>query len=323
MFTPICRLVGHSADVVRGRISPDCETIATGSADKSLILWDAVTGDAIRVFENHTREVTDVSFHSVGDGVYTSSMDGLVRLFDLRSDSNSPVLTFGNRESEVTCIGVGNGVNSGLLVSGSSTGTLLFYDVRKQQSPLVSSFAHYDTICSIEVSSNDALAVSSSLDTTMRVWSTNHCDCLLTVDSGTSNPSPCVYGGFTADQSGLIGLFLNSSIQRWELSDRVYCKQKIIGPQMKSSTKTFTRIQGTNEFAVPSEDGKVYFMSFYQKTSPPIKAHADDVLSVDSRNSLLVSTGAGEDSSAVIWRRTDMPYTMSYNLVAPQIEGLV
>lgn len=331
MFKPVARLVGHSADVVRGRISPDSTTIATGSADKCLILWDASRGDPIQQFSDHSREITDVSYHGSGYGVFTSCMDGYIRLFDSRSGGNHPVLQLPRKPrsaetpEELTCLAAGNNPNSPVLVSGSSTGNIVFYDVRKA-TETISAFAHYNTICSLEMSPNDSLLVSSSLDSTMRVWSASRCDCLMTVDSGISNPAPCVYGGFTADGSGLIGLFLNSAIQRWELSDRVYCKGKLVGPaRMSNSTKTFTKIPGGG-IAVPSEDGTVHFLSLAGGVvQPATKAHADDVLSVDCVGDLLVSTGAGEDSSGVIWVRDThtLDYKLSYHLVSPQIEGLI
>jgi WD40 repeat protein len=338
MFIPVTRLVGHSADVTKARISPNMDSITTVSADKTVCIWDSLTGKPLRFFASHGKEVTDCVYHGSSYGVFTSCLDGVCRLFDLRNSSSNPALTLSkgaDSEDQLTCVTAGQSVNSPLVVAGSMTGRIRFYDIRSS-SLCVSAFAHYNCVTSVDTSPDDSMIVSASLDTTMRVWSAYKGDCLVSYNNGNSNPSPCVYAGFTADNEGVIGLFLDSSIQRMHLSDRLYPRTKMsFGPRISTSTKTFTRIDSHGGIAVPSEDGSVFFMDssdgagkFMQK---PIKAHADDCLSVDCRGDLLVSTGAGEDSSAVIWvRRTDgsaimasNQYKLSYNLVSPQIEGLI
>jgi COMPASS component SWD3 len=336
MFVPVARLIGHSADVTRARISPSLESITTVSADRSAFVWDSETGKTLRSLSLHGKEITDCVYHGSSYGVFTSCMDGSVRLFDLRSSNPNPAITFTKTEQgdsgQLTCVSVGNSPNSPLMVTGTMDGFIRFFDIRSRVL-CISAFAHYNCITSLDFSPDDSMIVSASLDTTMRVWSAYKGDCLMSYNNGNSNPSPCVYAGFTADSTGVIGLYLDSSIQRMDLSDRLYARRKIAnGPRISTSTKTFARIDKSFGIAVPSEDGSVFFVnthneSFIQK---PIKAHADDCLSVDCRGDLLVSTGAGEDSSAVIWVRhaegssiMSNDYKLTYNLVSPQIEGLI
>ena len=157
-------------------------------------------------------------------------------------------------------------------------------------------------------------------------------DCLMSLNEKTSSSFPCMYSGFTSDGKGVIGLFLNSSLRRWNFMDKINSDIKFMGPKMTNSTKTFTNIDRLGNIAVPSEDGSVHFLNSKKGTAtqPAFKAHSDDVLSVDCRGDLLVSSGAGEDSSVVIWTKNqqdeiirDENYNLSYNLVSPQIEGLI
>ena len=338
MFIPVARLVGHSADVTRGRVSPNLETVTTVSADKSGTVWDLETCKPMRNLQLHPREITDCVYHASSFGVLTSCLDGVARLFDLRDSSLAPAISLNKlnlADDQLTCITSGNSPNSPMVVTGTMNGFIRFYDIRSR-SLCVSAFAHYNCVTSLDTSPDDSMVVSASLDTTMRVWSAYKGDCLMSYNNGNSNPSPCVYAGFTSDSEQVIGLFLNSSIQRMHLSDRVYARSKIsCGPRISTSTKTFARINSQGGIAVPSEDGSVYFMdTFGDPSNPfiqkPIKAHADDCLSVDCRGDVLVSTGAGEDSSAVVWVRcADCPavmsdqYKLTFNLVSPQIEGLI
>jgi WD40 repeat protein len=335
MFVPLCRLTGHGADVTRGKISPDRNTIATGSADKSLLIWNSATGQAIRSFSGHSMEVTDLSFHGSGMGLFTSSIDGELRMFDLRSGSSAPTTMFGAKDdgTEFSCLAAGRSINSALLIGGTTCGQMRVFDIRKG-SLSVCTFAHYNSLCSIEISDDDDMLISSSLDGTIRLWSGKRGDCLMTVTDGTSNPSSCVYAGFMSNGEDFVGLFLDSTVRHWNVRDRINCQDKLKGPTMTNSTKTFGRLT-SGGIAVPSEDGSIHFMDLTtgKPIQPPTKAHADDVLSVDVRGDLLVSTGAGEDSSAVIWLQTENAseaadiksgdFAISYSLVSPQIEGLV
>jgi WD40 repeat protein len=333
MFVPVCRLTGQSADVVRGRISPDRSTITTASVDKSVIVWDTASASALQSIGGHEGEITDVCYHGNSHGIYTSCFDGIARLYDLRSSNSSlPAMTFVCDE-ELTCLSSGHDPNSPLLVTGSTTGMVRFFDVR-QNRLCVSSFSHYNSICSLEVSGDDSMVISSSTDTTLRVFSTSKGDCLMSLNNGEIHPSPALYATFLPDSSGVVGLFSNASLLAWDLSERVYAKRKYPSPPVGSSTKTIAST-GASGFAVPSSDGRVHFVDVDTgaKIQPATKAHADDVLSVDVVGNIMVSTSGGEDSSGVIWvkmdpdevvRITNSPeYNMTYHLVCPQIEGLV
>ena len=331
MFVPICRLTGHGADVTRGRVSPDGRTITSGSADKSMLVWDTATGEALRSFSGHPSEISDLCYHESGLGVLTSCIDGKLRLFDFRSSSSGASLSLSAHDDapEYSCLAVGSSVNSPLVVGGTTCGRLMSFDLRRG-TLVMSALAHYNSLSSLATSEDDDMLISSSLDGTIRLWSTKQGDCLMTVTDGTSNQAPCVYAGFTGNGAEFTGLFLDSVIRRWKTSDRIYCQGKVIGPKMTNSTKTFASIS-SQAIAVPSEDGYVHFLdlSTGKTVQAPKKAHADDILSVDVRGDVLVSTGAGEDSSAVIWIRSSEnlshadDYNITYALVSPQIEGLV
>lgn len=56
--TPINPVAGHTADVDVVRWHPNCQYIATGSTDRSVILWDVRSGDRARRFVSHRAEVS-------------------------------------------------------------------------------------------------------------------------------------------------------------------------------------------------------------------------------------------------------------------------
>ncbi|KZV89852.1 hypothetical protein EXIGLDRAFT_561184, partial [Exidia glandulosa HHB12029] len=62
--------------------SPNGVHIASSSADKTTILWDAMTGDSLRVFEGHTGAVSSVCFSADGLHILSSASDHSVRIWD-------------------------------------------------------------------------------------------------------------------------------------------------------------------------------------------------------------------------------------------------
>jgi WD40 repeat protein len=62
--------------------SPDGRFVLTGSRYKAARLWDATTGQQIRIFAGHTGEVGSVAFSRDGRFVLTGSDDNTARLWD-------------------------------------------------------------------------------------------------------------------------------------------------------------------------------------------------------------------------------------------------
>ena len=63
--------------------SPDGRLLASGSADKTVRIWDLATGQEIRTLVGHTDWVTGVSFSPDGRRLASSSYDGTVKIWDL------------------------------------------------------------------------------------------------------------------------------------------------------------------------------------------------------------------------------------------------
>jgi hypothetical protein len=71
-----------SSGVVAARFSPDGRTIATGSADGLVGLWDIASG-SIRRLAGHNGVVVNVSFSDDGTRFVTASIDGTARVWDM------------------------------------------------------------------------------------------------------------------------------------------------------------------------------------------------------------------------------------------------
>jgi len=93
--TYVLKQQGHSYDTNSISYSPDGQLIASGSDDNKLKIWNTVTGFCFATFTEHTGPITQVQFSpKLGSHVvFSASVDGTVRAFDLLRYRNFRILT--------------------------------------------------------------------------------------------------------------------------------------------------------------------------------------------------------------------------------------
>jgi WD40 repeat protein len=76
-------LEGHTGWVMSVAFSPDSKTLASGSADQTIKLWDVATGKVQATLKEHTDMVGSVAFSPDGKTLASGSLDNTIKLWDV------------------------------------------------------------------------------------------------------------------------------------------------------------------------------------------------------------------------------------------------
>ena len=100
-------------------------TLASGSSDHTIRLWDVSTGTLKFILTGHTGEVRSILFSPDGAILASGSSDHTIRLWDVSTGTLKFILT--GHTGEVRSILFSP--DGAILASGSSDGTVLLWDI--------------------------------------------------------------------------------------------------------------------------------------------------------------------------------------------------
>ena len=205
-------LEGHRFGVLALAFSPDNTMLASGSSDSTVKIWKLETGQCLRTFRGHVKDVNSVVFCS-NDVIASASSDNTIKVRKLTGKllhnlqghidsvrslavSSSNILASASTDSSIkiwnwklgTCLKTLLGHASGVfavvfltpdrIVSGSRDNSIRMWDLARGECDQVVSQAHKDHVLCLAVSPHGEVA-SGSRDKAIKIWEINTEDNLL------------------------------------------------------------------------------------------------------------------------------------------------
>ena len=106
--------------------SPDGKTLASGSADRTIKLWDSRKGECLQTWQGHSNLVSSVAFSRDGKILASGSSDRRIKLWDSRT--GECLQTWQGHSDIVNSVAFSP--DGKTLASSSGDGTIKLWDVK-------------------------------------------------------------------------------------------------------------------------------------------------------------------------------------------------
>ncbi|MBI2477278.1 MAG: WD40 repeat domain-containing protein, partial [Planctomycetia bacterium] len=162
---PIATLEGHTDWVLSVAFSGDGTQLASASADETVKVWDATSGQEMLTLRGHTRGVWSVAFSTDGKRLASASFDGTVKVWDAKNGNET--LTLNGHTEKVLSVAIS--ADGKRLASSSFDGTVKVWDATTGQETLTLN-GHTNGVTSVAFSPDGKRLASASYDRTVKVW---------------------------------------------------------------------------------------------------------------------------------------------------------
>ncbi|KAF1833960.1 periodic tryptophan protein 2 [Decorospora gaudefroyi] len=237
---------GHFDAINTITYSPDGQRIITAADDGKVKVWDVNSGFCVVTLTEHLSGVTACEF-AKNSVLYTASLDGSIRAWDLRRYRNFRTFTAPSRLS-FSSLAVDP---SGEVVCAGSIDSFDIHIWSVQTGQLLDRLSgHEGPVSSLAFSPDGSALVSASWDRTVRVWN-------IFARTQTSEPLQlmadvlCV--AFRPDSKQIAVTTLDGQLTFWNVSDAVQengvdARRDVSGGRKMSDRRTAANVGGTKAF---------------------------------------------------------------------------
>ena len=214
----VALLTGHTSLLDSVAFSPDGLTLASGSWDKTIRLWDVRTGKALKTFEGHTSVVTSVAFSPDGFTLASGSLKRTIRLWDARTGEH--LHTLEGHKGGITSVAFSPDglvlVSAGGYWSNLKDKTIRLWDVHSGDALKILE-GHTGKVASVAFSPDGKTLASGGgyMDNTVRLWDVHSGDALKILEGHTGKVASVA---FSPDGKTLAsgGGYMDNTVRLWD-----------------------------------------------------------------------------------------------------------
>lgn len=230
--------------------SPDGKTLASGSEDGSIRLWDVETGQQVgKALNGHTDYVASVAFSPDGKTLASWGRDQTIRLWDVSTMLNTGVASgqqLGEALSGHTDFieSVAFSPVGKILASGSVDGSILLWDVETGQQVAEALKGHTKAVYSLAFSPDGKTLASWGGDQTIRLWDMETGQ---QVEKALKGHTNVVYSlAFSPDGKTLASGSGDQTIRLWDVETGQQIREVLTG---RTEDTVWEVLQGRTDYA--------------------------------------------------------------------------
>lgn len=156
---------GHTGAIVQLLFNKEGDTIFTASTDKTVGVFDTMTGQRVKRMKGHTSFVNSVDCARSGKPLVVSGGDDCqVKVWDRRR--RQPLSSL-NSTYQVTAVSFSEDAEQ--VISAGIDNEIKIWDLRKN-AVVTSISGHSDTITGMSLSPDGAYVLTNAMDNTVRIW---------------------------------------------------------------------------------------------------------------------------------------------------------
>ncbi|KAK1377021.1 Pleiotropic regulator 1 [Heracleum sosnowskyi] len=156
---------GHLGWVRSVAFDPSNEWFCTGSADRTIKIWDVVTGNLKLTLTGHIEQIRGLAVSKRHTYMFSAGDDKQVKCWDL--EQNKVIRSYHGHLSGVYCLALHPNID--ILLTGGRDSVCRVWDIRsKMQIHALS--GHDNTVCSVFTRPLDPQVVTGSHDSTIKFW---------------------------------------------------------------------------------------------------------------------------------------------------------
>ncbi|NIM12342.1 MAG: DUF4365 domain-containing protein [Candidatus Aminicenantes bacterium] len=208
------KLKGHKDWIKSVAVSPDGKWIVSGSADKTIKIWDMESGECRATLEGHKDEVRCVAITPDGTRILSGSDDETIRVWDVQTTQKTATLK-GHTHLVLSVAVLPDGRKA--LSGGAGADTMIkLWDLNSWKC-LMELIGHSNYIKSVAVAQDGKRAVSGSVDKTIKYWDLETRKCIATL-KGHSNNVLSVQ--ITPDGRYAVSGSEDKTVKLWDLKEK-------------------------------------------------------------------------------------------------------